>query len=303
MTTHQSVELETFTPELATQYLNDYSWDRQRHLRKGHAEFLAEQMKKGRFRDNTIRLVYWDKHWYIVNGQHTLLAIVESGCTQRLTLKKEWAVTEDELEDIYSTIDVGGRRTVADTMNAHNIRDEIGVKRLYMVNGYAAALRFINAGFFVPRDEYDQKDLMDQMKVWAPALRLYVEAVENTDISKRLMRRDVLSVGLATFHYIRNHGRVAEFWHLLATDNELRQHDPRKTLRHWLAVSQGERGGGKSGTMNEYGARMVANAWNKWWQGQPEVRQLKVLDHRAPMVILGTPYSKPGQTKLELEEE
>lgn len=306
MTSHMNVEVVNFTPELATEYLDNYSWDRQRHLRVGHAEFLAEQMKLDRFRGNTIRLVYWEKKWHIVNGQHTLLAITESGCPQRLTLQKEWALSEDELNDIYAKTDVNIRRTVLDTMGVFNLRDKLGevngrLLPQYVVNGYGASLRFINEGFSVPRGEYDQSDLLKQMLDWAPSLRAYLKVIDPSDLYKRLSRRDCLAVALVTYQYISDHKRVDDFWHLLATDDMLPQYDVRKGLRRFLIQTSGTSQGasGQSGIVTERGARLVAKAWNHYWRGKLELKNLSVSDHRSPMVILGTPFGRKSAAELQ----
>jgi hypothetical protein len=88
-TTHPQVTTEhtEITPELAAKWLEDFN----RHNRPifpWHWRDLAEDMLSGRFLDTGENGVSFDWDGYICGGQHTLTAIVHSGCAVRLRVSR-----------------------------------------------------------------------------------------------------------------------------------------------------------------------------------------------------------------------
>jgi len=79
-------ELLEITPEIASQYLT--SNFRNRPLRQYWAHELSLRMKEGSFETRREGLIVNSKG-ELVNGQHRLSAIVESGCTVKM-----WVATK-----------------------------------------------------------------------------------------------------------------------------------------------------------------------------------------------------------------
>lgn len=81
----------------------------QRKLRPGWVRVLSDDMRAGRWRDNgdAIRL---DCGGYLVDGQHRLAAIVESGVSVKVLL------VEGLTDDVLPTIDLGARRSSRDVL-------------------------------------------------------------------------------------------------------------------------------------------------------------------------------------------
>lgn len=89
MTTHPPVTTEhtDVTPEIAAKWLEDFN----RHNRPifdYHARDLADDMLSGRYLDTGENGVSFDWDGYICGGQHTLTAIVKSGCTVRIRVSR-----------------------------------------------------------------------------------------------------------------------------------------------------------------------------------------------------------------------
>lgn len=100
-----SVELQKITPEVAAEWLEE-RWEDQRRVRKQHVAKLAADMNAGRFKvspDAILRV-----RGKVANGQHRLLAVVQSGKPQ------QFLVLESNDEELYKVIDSGLRRTAAD---------------------------------------------------------------------------------------------------------------------------------------------------------------------------------------------
>ena len=106
---HQYSVVETITPEIAKKYLEKNS--NNRPLRKTHVEALARDMKRGVFFLSHQGIAF-DVNGQLADGQHRLVAIVDSGCPVQML------VTRNVPEDTYKVVDVGAKRSIADALRA-----------------------------------------------------------------------------------------------------------------------------------------------------------------------------------------
>lgn len=83
-------------------------WEGQRNVRPGYVKKLAADMSAGKFRlsSDAIMLV----KGMLVNGQHRMQAIIESGEPQSVLFLE----TNDE--EVYKVLDCGMRRLVSDAL-------------------------------------------------------------------------------------------------------------------------------------------------------------------------------------------
>jgi hypothetical protein len=102
------------TPYKANQMLENNN--NNRRVSNANVTFLAHQMSNGlwQFNGETIKIC---KNGDLVDGQHRLLAVIQSNTNQRFVLVTglEW--------DSFSTIDTGRKRTAADTLGLTNIKN------------------------------------------------------------------------------------------------------------------------------------------------------------------------------------
>ena len=103
---NMKTEVRTITPEIAKQLLGGNS--RNRPLRKGHAERLAEEMRAGKWVLNGVPIIFNGK--LLIDGQHRLVACVKANRSF------DTLVVSDVAPDSFLTIDVGAKRTAADTL-------------------------------------------------------------------------------------------------------------------------------------------------------------------------------------------
>ena len=96
------------TPNMATEWLEQNK--RNRHIRQSHVDDLAQQIKNGlwKFDGATIR---FDKEGNILDGQHRLWAVIESG------LSIDTFVVNGLDSDVFAVIDTGIVRTSADVLS------------------------------------------------------------------------------------------------------------------------------------------------------------------------------------------
>lgn len=105
-----NVHLHTFTPEEAEQILLERNVDNYRDLKPSAKKFYVNEMKEGNwmFNGDTIR---FDTKGHLLDGQHRLEAIKESGIPQ------EFIVVEDLDPECSKTIDIGFKKSVEDYLN------------------------------------------------------------------------------------------------------------------------------------------------------------------------------------------
>lgn len=107
-------KVELITPELAEHFLKLNTQNRPKSSQRVKA--LADLMRQGKwiFNGDAIRI---SKAGRLIDGQHRLSAIVESGCAQQYVL-----VTNLD-DEAFKTIDVGSNRTAGDMLSIEGIRD------------------------------------------------------------------------------------------------------------------------------------------------------------------------------------
>lgn len=82
----ETVTIEEFAPDQAQHILNKFNAIN-RPLRQGHVERMAKDMREGRWTFNPEPITF-DEDGNLLDGQHRLWAIVESGTTQRFVVAR-----------------------------------------------------------------------------------------------------------------------------------------------------------------------------------------------------------------------
>lgn len=100
-------EIIDVTPTLAGQLLNANTGNRR--LRKDHVHDLAQRMRRGEWRLSP-EAISFDVNGRLIDGQHRLNAIVDSGVTCRML------VVFDAPAESFAVIDQGIRRSIADVL-------------------------------------------------------------------------------------------------------------------------------------------------------------------------------------------
>ena len=96
----------TITPKKAQELLEGNK--RNRPVRKSHVRQLAEEMKAGKWVVNGVPIIFNGK--LLIDGQHRLMACIESD------KPFDTLVVSDVAPNSFLTIDVGRKRTAADTL-------------------------------------------------------------------------------------------------------------------------------------------------------------------------------------------
>jgi hypothetical protein len=171
-------EIQSVTPSQAQMWLTENNYEKQRRIRARHVEYLAEEMRRGNFRQGTqIHFAEYEGKLHLVNGQHTLAAIEKSQISQILDV----CFTHEDPKDAYYRHDVGLKRTASDMFSSLQVADEFGFSAT-QVNFISASVRFISTGFGNPDGNKSRQLHPDEhislFREYADAAGLYFEMKE-----------------------------------------------------------------------------------------------------------------------------
>lgn len=300
----QSAVIEQITPKQAAAWL-DHNYEHNRPLSQPHVKFLAREMELGRFTLATIHFMYVGNDVHLVNGQHTLHAIVFSGKAQTCVVIREHGCNSADLPKMFMHYDIQRKRTFADSVRAFGMVEELGIP-FHGLNSAAAAIQYGYSGFGTRarashrRIEADGQlrylsvaDLFELVPKWEDEVKLMFLAIEGgqRDVTKVVRTAKVFSVGLITAYYQPD--KAIEFWNGVAMDDGLSIGDPRKTLSKWLPKTS------RRSTMitdtpipADVVTKAVSYCWNAFFEDRLFHRVAVREDRRAnPLVLAGTPYS------------
>lgn len=247
------VSIKEITPELAAEYLK-YNLEN-RQIKKDTVSRYAAEMKEGNWLENNQGIGFNIKG-ILIDGQHRLLAIIESGCT--ITM----AVYENLSSDAIRTVDIGLRRNLADLMTLHGAKNK---------NMSASALRLV----FSYRNHADGRWAWDQ-RTREPSLGTLLEYyTECRGIDEStLFLSSLISINQRGLRIIQGGGAVAlhflfseidkkkadEFFNHTFSGANLNDDHPILTLRQYILNRRIER------TLynREETIAAVIKTWNAW---------------------------------------
>ncbi|MGA0999585.1 MAG: hypothetical protein ACO3RQ_08600 [Litorivicinaceae bacterium] len=207
------VELKTITPTDAAKMLELNTSNRPANFH--HVKRLASQMTAGRWRVNGDTICMNGS--CLIDGQHRLLAIIESGCTI------ETLVVEGISSDAFNTKDIGKRRSAADTLA---VNGEVSCKSL------AATLTTIDRYMTNRMDRkvrYENNEVEELLKKY-PGARKSVNVCRST---KGLVQPSILSACHFLFSQ-KDEDAANEFIDGVLHGRNLSEGDPEYTLRERL---------------------------------------------------------------------
>lgn len=271
----------TITPSIARSMLERYSFPFQRTLRRYHVIMLANEMVKGTMRPSTIRLGRLGDKVYLLNGQHRLHAIVESGVTQSMAVEVVAASSMDELAFDYGTIDIQGQRTPSDTLRAFDFESKLQLST-QQIQKLGPATIELKLGFVDSRELRRSRSLrINCLKEFGHLGVPFFAAVSHQGPNYRLLlRTQIMAVALATFEHEPT--RATSFWSGVAEDDGLCKGDPRKTFLQWLRKNPPR----PNQFRNRY-SRHAVLCWNAFFQGK-NMQLISCPDDK--INLLGTPY-------------
>lgn len=286
------------TPAYAQQLIDECTHDPElmttlmRPIRPRHVAFLARQMERGGFGNNVIDVASCLEtcQTFILNGNHTLRAIVKSGVSLRLSFEQTSCDTLDDVRRAYSQYDRGLSRTRADALRALNAGGGMDIP-LTSLGYLASAVAFILDDFLMggprPTRMLGDDELFEEVCTWADEYQLIRNTVGGVKSweSRIIRRRGVLAVALVTAR--ANPKKASTFWSGVVSGVNVPSGSPILKLRDYL-METGVSGGGfttavkQTENANDF-ARTVAHCWSKYIADQP-IRRLQV--PQGPVTVL-----------------
>lgn len=287
-----NTEIVLVTPTMAKALRESCHYERQRPLSEPHIVRLAREMEREHFISGTqIHLCKVGEKLFIVNGNHTLEAVIASGATLPLTFLYTKCKTMAEVGKIYARHDSGRNRDWAASLRATGMY-ETGNVSVQMANALGAALKYILLEFQAEHSRTADvqeirfsRDLRTQkMGEYMTQAAQYQTALAGASAQQqlRLRRAPVMATALETLRY--QSAKAMDFWSSVARNDGLRTGDPRRTLVNYLIEKTGE-----SVTERYDGPRAVAVCWNAFFEG----RELSRIKPGEKFVLLGTPWDAP----------
>ena len=290
------------TPELAEEWLAN-PFDRQRTPRDHHVILLWEEMENGTFfPHSTIAFAELDGKKYLIDGQHRLKAVTFYGKPVKMLVMIKKATSMKQIEEWYSSIDQGLRRTAHDAIRAQGLPGELEISETH-AGRLSGAVRLIASEFIdmtagVGKDKHIRMRgarsntlLSELMRMWAPEAKTYFDLVHGGEAANMylFLRAPVIACALLTIRHMPEKAR--EFWSGMARDDGLRAHDPRKRFLLWLGKGKRVRPG--------TAARGFAVAWRAFLEGR-ELQLIRIVDQSKPVEIEGVPLAQEVEAAAAL---
>jgi hypothetical protein len=241
--------IEQVTPELAEEWLGRNSHNRP--LRNNRVAELAGAMKRGEWTLNG-DAIRWSRDGVLLDGQHRLWAVVESGVSITTV------VIRGLDESVQETMDTGARRSLKDTLV---LRGESGGSKLAAIITYKWRLDNGHVRMASVRPSIAQGiSTLEQH----PALR------DAGRMADRLRQRFPMSQAMAAVVYYEfatiDQDDADVFWSKLVDGVELKEHDPIFVLRRYLERQAMQGTAARSGALTVHA--LMNKAWNAWRDGQ-----------------------------------
>lgn len=308
MSENSESHLDQVRPEQAKRWLKDRAYPRQRPLKEEHIKFLARQMLDGVFDgcDQHIHSCRCQGRYYIVNGCHTLSAIVLAAAISEhsghrlphveVMVQTTHCETMNDVDRHYKHADIGVGRTMKDVLRADDFysRTQLSDSRVYKLQ---SAITILIRGFgprttktsLYERSKDKKIELAGQWLPYAEAFFKLNPTTKGPCKSKSMNLLPVIAVGIVTVKHQPE--KATDFWPKVADDSNLPGTDPRKKLHEYLyMVALGHSQSGRRKYNNEHVSRAIAQAWNHFFHGE-SLSRISVSDTTKPIKLDGTPLT------------
>lgn len=245
-------KIETITPSIAKKYLAT-NVNHQRNVTITHVDHLAQQMKAGQWM-MTCEPIIIDSLGQVINGQHRLLGVIQSGCSI------QFMVIRGVAPESFVAIDRGKPRSNSNifaingtpyyTVVASATAGVINYRRALLANeGKGGSLNSAVRA--------SSSDILQEYKMHSD---LYDYTAQIVNKTKKIIAPSVCSTSAALAMIDAGHPKefVMNFWEMFATGAGLNDGDPILTFRNKVA----ENNASKSKLPMNLLMMLTVKAWN-----------------------------------------
>jgi len=290
-----SCEIMMVTPDMALKLIEASFFDRQRRVTQSRVQYLSAEMKAGRFVPGTP--VYFGMlpsgKALLLNGQHTLWAIVDCDELIELCLITRQVADEDEAGALYAVFDIHRVRSFKDSIHAFEgeIPDNIRSRAVSAIAIIEGRLLFTQGSI------KSRGQVVDNVKKYESAillLRNMLSAGATSETRTFILRTPILAIVLVTLK--EQPSAAVEFWGDFLKDDGLKKGSPQRALLSYLRnVMQRQTPSSGSQHRQNYGYA-AALAWNAAWD-QRELDFVKA-GSVVTFKLKGTSYAE-GRPEIE----
>lgn len=281
----------TMTPTLAEGIVLNELYPDQRGRDVDVIQDYALQMRHGTFRRWTvITFAVLHGRRYLVNGQHTLYAILLAEVPIEVTIEERPVHSLEEMAELYSTFDRHRRRHLRQLMKAKKTAEAVELNQGQTEN-LSSCMPLLCTGFaVVPRIGGNVRMYVNNVslrdafvRLWTPEAAIFFQNIKGAPgaLSQNARRAAVMAVAIVTLHFTGTDAE--EFWHRVTKPDGLMTNDPRHRLHIFLRTSA------RSDYEPHVYCRYMAAAWNAAWLDRTP-QSLQPGDAAAPIRLEGTPH-------------
>ena len=279
------------TPSNARIAYDKYQFRRQREISRAHVAKYAEAMRSGTFKPGTvITLAKCDAGEWLVDGNHTLLAVESSGINFLLTIERRSVEDEADAAALYATFEAR-KRTLGAHMMAAGLDERTGVSPT-MLSRFSSGLKLLELEFpeKIPRliDSVQHQELVSRWAQWAkPVADILAGAPFNTAL---MTKAGCVALMFLTMRYQPK--KAESFWRAIAHNEGLSKGMPQHTA--FLELTNGSR----KPAVEVFAS--LSLAWNAYFDDK-QLCMLRVFCGPIRVTVKGTPWAnkKTGSTKTE----
>lgn len=228
---NETVEM---SPGYARSLLNN-NYVNNRPIRERTVKIWKKLIKEDQFTvGSQIRLAEDGNETVLIDGQHRLMAISESGKTQTVNLI---TIKVDDIGREYAITDSNNlRRSASDSLGAIIPGTSLSATA---VNKMIAGIKLVQNGLSPNRNKeswiFNRVEMAEIARPWIPTMKKYMAFTEHPNpraMYNVLMRAATVSFGLITV--AQQPDKAMEFWDGVSHDEGLYSSDPRRMVRRHL---------------------------------------------------------------------
>ncbi|RLC22285.1 MAG: hypothetical protein DRI57_00240 [Deltaproteobacteria bacterium] len=261
-------ELQVLDGTLASNLLQFNNFWGQRILQPTHVQRLEKEIENDNFLDANIKMAMYDGSIYLVNGQHTCHAVINTKKQVDITYAEYKCDSEIELSDLFIKIGQDKKRTLKD-----RVRMEMGVLK------NSANLDVVTLIASTNNIRNYKKGATDEDKILPLRGQLdFIEFVNNLfypEVTRYWKQQVQHMFKVAVMHAImltwdKDQEVAVNFWNAIRDGENLTKRDPQYKLREYLKNTVTSRNtSNKTGANNIEITTKCIHAWNAFRAKKP----------------------------------
>ena len=287
----------TVAPGIASRILDEMNFHGQRNRKPFRVSEHLARIRKGTWNSQypITLLVMPEGAMWLVDGQHRMEAISQSGASIRVRINLMQAGNEHEARRIYAGFDRPEYiRSQHEMLEGLGAATETGLKKETVRCLFRALPVLLNNMEHARSNQANAaaarsvETRIDLLPTWSTQAAIYESIVDTAEpaLKQPLYGAGVMAVAL----YVLRHqqARAQDFWNGVVDAGALTKDDPRQRLM-WDLLNRHL----NAGSMRQ-GIQMTALAWTRWCEGA-RMKMIRCTEG-APIVIWGTPLAKGNQS-------